>query len=94
MQNFYNLIYREEEREMIPFCNETGAGIIPWSPLARGVLARPIKEKANSLRSQTVFAIQEFLMDTSNSTNEIHKRVEKVAKEKGVLMSQVATAYF
>jgi aryl-alcohol dehydrogenase-like predicted oxidoreductase len=36
MQNYYNLIYREEEREMIPYCQDTGVGIIPWSPLARG----------------------------------------------------------
>jgi aryl-alcohol dehydrogenase-like predicted oxidoreductase len=41
MQNYYNLIGREEEREMIPYCLDTGVGIIPWSPLARGRLARP-----------------------------------------------------
>ena len=40
MQNHYNLIYREEEREMIPLCNDAGVGLIPWSPLARGMLAR------------------------------------------------------
>ncbi|EJD45606.1 Aldo/keto reductase [Auricularia subglabra TFB-10046 SS5] len=41
MQNFYNLLYREEEREMIPFCEKNGVGLIPWSPIARGRLARP-----------------------------------------------------
>ena len=42
MQPFYNLLYREEEREMIPFCNETGVGVIPWSPIARGLLTKPL----------------------------------------------------
>ena len=41
MQNFYNLLYREEEREMIPYCHDTGVGLVPWSPIARGILARP-----------------------------------------------------
>ncbi len=93
MQNFYNLLYREEEREMIPFCNETGVGIIPWSPLARGILARPIQEKASSLRAKTDFIIQGYLKNSSDSLDEIHRRVEKLAKEKGVLMSQIAMAY-
>ena len=54
MQNHYNLVYREEEREMIPFCIEEGIGIIPWSPLARGFLAgnRKRGEKTASLRDQ------------------------------------------
>ena len=41
MQNHYNLVYREEEREMLPLCQDQGVGVIPWSPLARGRLARP-----------------------------------------------------
>lgn len=55
MQNHYNLIYREEEREMIPFCVDQGVGIIPWSPLARGFLAgnRPRETKGDTLRAQT-----------------------------------------
>ena len=54
MQNHYNLVYREEEREMIPFCIEEGIGVIPWSPLARGFLAgnRKRGEKSASLREQ------------------------------------------
>src|SRR5207244_4876308 len=52
MQNHYNLLYREEEREMIPLCRAEGIGLIPWSPLARGRLARAPEEKATK-RSET-----------------------------------------
>ncbi len=52
MQNHYNLLYREEEREMIPLCVDQGVGIVPWSPLARGLLARPqATETASTARS-------------------------------------------
>ena len=51
MQNYHNLLYREEEREMIPYCLDTGVGLIPWSPLARGFLTRPAEVK--SLRGET-----------------------------------------
>lgn len=55
MQNHYNLVYREEEREMLPFCVDQGVGVIPWSPLARGFLSgnRPRETKGDTLRSQT-----------------------------------------
>ena len=53
MQNHYNLLYREEEREMIPLCIDQGIGVIPWSPLARGRLARPWDEKASTERAGT-----------------------------------------
>ena len=52
MQNYYNLIYREEENEMIPYCNYTGVGLVPWSPIARGALARPW-EGRDTLREKT-----------------------------------------
>ena len=45
MQNFYNLTYREEEREMIPYCKDSGVGLIPWSPLSRGTLTRPWNQR-------------------------------------------------
>ncbi|KAI4250850.1 MAG: hypothetical protein L6R42_008603, partial [Xanthoria sp. 1 TBL-2021] len=48
MQNYHNLIYREEEREMIPYCADTGVGLIPWSPIARGVLARPWGDRSTN----------------------------------------------
>ncbi|RAL60217.1 hypothetical protein DID88_000837 [Monilinia fructigena] len=48
MQNYYNLLYREEEREMIPYCRDTGVGLIPWSPIARGALARPLNDRGTT----------------------------------------------
>lgn len=52
MQNYYNLLYREEENEMIPYCNYTGVGLLPWSPIARGALARPYQGR-DTLRENT-----------------------------------------
>src|SRR5947209_7638321 len=52
MQNYYNLLYREEEREMLPLCRAEGVGVIPWSPLARGRLARPWQEGAPTKRAE------------------------------------------
>ena len=57
MQNYYNLIYREEENEMIPYCHHTGVGLVPWSPIARGALARPW-EGRDTLREQTDNSLQ------------------------------------
>ncbi len=51
MQNHYNLLYREEEREMMPLCADQSVGLIPWSPLARGILARDIK--SDTVRAKT-----------------------------------------
>ena len=51
MQNHYNMIYREEEREMIGLCLAEGVGVLPWSPLARGKLARPLGAEANTARA-------------------------------------------
>ncbi len=55
MQNYYNLLYREEERKMLPNCGDAGVGSIPWSPIARRVLARPrsVVTEAASVRSRT-----------------------------------------
>lgn len=92
MQNFYNLIYREEEREMLPYCADTGVGCIPWSSIARGVLARPWKDR-NSTRENT----DNFLRTMIGRENEVDKaivdRVEEVAKKRGVAMAAVATAW-
>ncbi len=94
MQPFYNLLYREEEREMIPFCKETGVGIIPWSPLARGKLAKPNEAAAanseKSIRSQSDVKTQLWFADANL---EIVDAVEKIAKDKGISMSLVATAW-
>jgi aryl-alcohol dehydrogenase-like predicted oxidoreductase len=94
MQPFYNLLYREEEREMLPFCEATGVGVIPWSPIARGLLAKPLSSKndeANqSIRSQSDKKTETWFADANL---EIVNRVEKVASDKGISMALVATAW-
>lgn len=91
MENYYNLVYREEEREMIPFCKETGVGLIPWSPIARGVLTRPWAEK--STRSETDKYLSVIGLTEAKENKEIVGRVEKLAKDRGVAMATVATAW-
>ena len=86
MQNYYNLCYREEEREMNRFCKETGVGIIPWSPLSAGRLARPVGYDG-SMRSKMPSPHDN---GTTEADEEIISRVEKVAEKKGWKMSQVA----
>ncbi|TLD21626.1 aldo-keto reductase-like protein [Venturia nashicola] len=91
MQNYYNLLYREEEREMIPYCKETGVGIIPWSPLARGVLTR---RNHKTLRSSTdKFLSSQILSKLTPADDIIVSRVEEVARRHGVSMANVATAW-
>ncbi|KAF4427921.1 hypothetical protein F53441_14071 [Fusarium austroafricanum] len=95
MQNYYNLLYREEEREMIPYCKDIGVGCIPWSPNARGVLARPWDDldESTSLRTQH----DKTLGRLYNKENEADKAtvdmVEQVAKERGVSMAIISTAW-
>lgn len=99
MQNQYNLLYREEEREMNKFCNLTGVGLIPWGPLAAGKLARPVEGSEDTKRAQfqvrnqaAVRAIR--LSYGMNKTDEdIVSRVEELAKKKGWKMSHVAQAW-
>lgn len=91
MQNLYNLVYREEEREMIPFCNETGVGIIPWSPIARGVLTRPLSETSDRMSSDGYTSY--LKLGQQPGDDEIIKRVEEVAKKRGVSMAIVAIAW-
>jgi aryl-alcohol dehydrogenase-like predicted oxidoreductase len=91
MQNYYNLMYREEEREMIPFCNKTGVGLVPYSPVARGLLARPLGE--TSYRQQTDNLLKMLKIGEQAGDDETIRRVEKVAKDKGVAMAQVALAW-
>ncbi|RFU35057.1 hypothetical protein B7463_g1289, partial [Scytalidium lignicola] len=89
MQNLYNLCYREEEREMIRFCNETGVGILPFSPLYGGILARPLGIN-DSIRSTTPSPMVPVL---TRADEEIIKRVEHLAGQKGWSMSHVALAW-
>jgi aryl-alcohol dehydrogenase-like predicted oxidoreductase len=92
MQNFYNLVYREEEREMIPFCIAEGVGVIPWSPLARGFLGR---KTATALAAESTRAKSDHVLDmTFGDTDlEILRRVETVAGRLGVSNAQVALAW-
>jgi aryl-alcohol dehydrogenase-like predicted oxidoreductase len=93
MQNHYNLVYREEEREMLPLCEEEGIGVIPWSPLARGFLAgnRRAADKGDTERAKTdVFAHQLYYAD---SDFRIVDRVVEVADARGATPAQVALAW-
>jgi aryl-alcohol dehydrogenase (NADP+) len=93
MQNHYNLVYREEEREMLPLCREEGSGVIPWSPLARGFLAgnRRSATDADTPRGKTdtfghglYYAPEDFT---------VADRCAEVARQKGVKPSQIALAW-
>ncbi|KAF2130524.1 Aldo/keto reductase [Dothidotthia symphoricarpi CBS 119687] len=93
MQNYYNLIYREEEREMIPYCQDTGVGLIPWSPIARGALTRPWSDRSSS-RAQTDKPLTALIYSRENKIDEtIVGRVEEIAKKHGVSMACIATAW-
>ena len=94
MQNHYNLVYREEEREMNPLCIDQGVGLIPWSPLARGFLAG--NRSAADKGGETVRAkSDEFAKDMyfRESDFEVLGAVEKVARQRGVAPSQIACAW-
>ncbi len=93
MQNHYNLIYREEEREMIPYCRQTGVGIIPWSPLARGFLAgnRTPDKSGETARSRSdSFAHSMYYQEADFAVLEA---VETVARARGLSSAQVALAW-
>jgi aryl-alcohol dehydrogenase (NADP+) len=93
MQNHYNLVYREEEREMNPLCSEEGIGLLPWSPLARGFLAgnRRKEDKGDTLRSKTDdFAHKLYYQDSDFA---IVDRVTAIAQKHGVSNAQVALAW-
>ena len=91
MQNLYNLIYREEEREMIPLCADQGVKQLVWSPQAKGRLARKPGVETKRFENEAVGKKFFPLEDTSNL--EIISRVEKVAEQKGIKMGQVALAW-
>ena len=92
MQDYYSLLYRENEREMIPYCQDTGVGIIPFSPLARGLLTRPYGSQPTTRQKADIYS--EFLLgETTSSDIEIIGRVEELAKRKGVSMATVALAW-
>jgi aryl-alcohol dehydrogenase-like predicted oxidoreductase len=88
MQNQYNLLYREEEREMNRYCNDTGVGLIPWAPLCRGHLARPYKALGSTIRSKP-----EAEKGLSEADIKTIARVQELAEKKGWEMSHVALAW-
>jgi aryl-alcohol dehydrogenase (NADP+) len=93
MQDHYNLVYREEEREMLPLCRDEGIGVIPWSPLARGFLAgnRRAADKGDTARAKTDdFAHRLYYMD---SDFRIVERVVSLAGRRGVKPAQIALAW-
>src|SRR5215210_5312020 len=90
MQNHYNLVYREEEREMIPLCRKEGIGLIPWSPLARGFLAgnRRRQDHGETSRARTdAYAHEMYYRDDDFKVVE---RVTEIAEKRGVTNMQVA----
>ena len=92
MQNHYNLLYREEEREMLPLCEREGVGVIPWSPLARGYLTRPHEEFDATTRGETDDYAREHPYFEGGG-REINERVAELAADYGVTMAQIALAW-
>jgi aryl-alcohol dehydrogenase (NADP+) len=88
IQNHYNLLYREEEREMLPLCADQGVGVIPWSPLARGRLTRPWE--VSTARGQTDEFGKTLYPDGDRL---IVEQVAKVAESRGVPPAQIALAW-
>ncbi len=91
MQNFVNLLYREEEREMLPLCRDQGIAVIPWSPLARGRLTRPWDQSTARLETdefgRTLYA------HTGDADRKVAEAVGKVAQVRGVPRAQIALAW-
>ena len=91
MQNFYNLLYREEEREMLPLCADAGIAVLPWSPLARGRLTRPWKTDTARIRTDpygnSLFAA------TEEADRKVAEQVAAIAAARGVPRAQIALAW-
>src|SRR5271170_4876881 len=92
MQNHFNLLYREEEREMLGLCESEGIGVIPWSPLARGRLTRPWQSETTK-RFETDQFGKSMYSQTEDSDRGVVETLETVAGSRGVPMAQVALAW-
>lgn len=92
MQNHYNLIYREEEREMIPLCRSEGLGVIPWSPLARGILARA-ELQGDTTRAETDTYGQTLYEGSEAADQQVLIAVRRVADARGVSSAEVSLAW-
>ncbi|KAH8599808.1 aldo-keto reductase-like protein [Bisporella sp. PMI_857] len=93
MQNYYNLLYREEEREMIPYCQDTGVGLIPWSPVARGALTRPFDDRSTAREKSDRMLNAMIRGKETEIDKQVISRVEEIAKKKSVSMANIATAW-
>jgi aryl-alcohol dehydrogenase-like predicted oxidoreductase len=91
MQNHLNLLYREEEREMLPLCADQGVGLIPWSPMARGRLARPWD--THTARTETDAYGQTLYNASQEADRRVVDAVQRVAQRLGVPMARVALAW-
>ena len=91
MQNHYNLLYREEEREMMPLCEAEGVGVIPWSPLARGVLTG--NREANTIRSTSDDFATKLYQKTAEADARAVDDLRSVAQKRGVPPAQIALAW-
>jgi len=92
MQNHYNLLYREEEREMIPLCQSEGVGVIPWSPLARGRLARECKSEPTK-RCETDQFGKGLYAHTEDADHRVVDRLGEVSKRDDLPRAQIALAW-
>ena len=93
MQNHYNLLYREEEREMLGLCAAEGIAVLPWSPLARGRLARPWDERATTPRAGSDVFGKTLYAKTEEADRAVVDRVGEVARARGIPQAQVALAW-
>ena len=91
MQNHYNLLYREEEREMMPLCTNEGIAAIPWSPLARGYLTRPWREETARTRTDP-YGTKLYASD-GEADRQVIERVATLAASRGVPRAQIAVAW-
>jgi aryl-alcohol dehydrogenase-like predicted oxidoreductase len=92
MQPQYNLLYREEEREMLPQCLDQGVGVIPWSPMARGRLTRDWKTEETRRSKNDAFA-QQMYTDTEEQDHAVVDAVSRIAQARGIKRGQVALAW-
>jgi len=91
MQDHYNLLNREDEREMHPLCLDQGVGVLPWSPLARGLLARPWGERTG--RTETDLVTAKLYTDTQEADKAVIDNVGRVAEGRGISRAQVSLAW-
>ena len=92
MQNHYNLLYREEEREMIGLCRAEGIAVIPWSPLARGRLTRPWNSETSVRSTSDVFG-KSMYSKTEEADERVVDRLGEIAEKRGIPRAQVALAW-